>query len=730
MSQFGCAAPRSARRSPCPICAPHQDGHLQKFRLQKAPNRRQTHSAAQKAQARVGSSGGQHPPGSVAGAAGAGARRQLQAPRPAAGERQLQLDVRDGDAQDADLERGNSIVQIDAAPFRAWYAQHYGIDLGKKTAAVEGGDGAGTEVHRSRSVLAKLASRQAKRQLERALEEQFQSGRLLACVRAGVGILREETGEAQEDQVREEGEKREAREERRLPYSGNRGGDSWASLSLSRILRWRILPSGLLFASKLSAEVTVDQSQQQQRHPDAVQEADAAAHGHGGDDQGAKHRRQALQHVKVDSQLSPHAVAADAAACARFTFERSADVVSAARRLQLEAHSAQRASGLSGGGKYGSCSTHEWSEGLSGAVADRCAGAFAGTASAASGSSAVVRNIFRGNALTRACRASSDSSSVSAIRISRMGRMPPARWEFAVSGRLDRRRSDGSGGRRGSRNRRRRPLPAPAPRLATAPEPRYAKRRVANMSSVSMHNTGKCLVEPSSSGPRLPLTLTSVPRHNPNGPPLSFSVDRSGALSRSVAAGTSGSARADDTTIAQLRATTASSVSVVFFYSHGPAIQSAHPLRVWRQRGARADPRAGQRRQDHHPVQNAGSGLATGTHAHGRLQPGDAAGGRAEAAVLGLGWARVHPAVLAFVFLPPRGGPICGGQRGHRTYGGGATRAAQYLTGAGAGERGGVGAGQQAGSRGCAQRGRRERSPAAERAAAHLDGDGHQRPER
>ncbi|KAK4534028.1 hypothetical protein CDCA_CDCA01G0053 [Cyanidium caldarium] len=81
----------------------------------------------------------------------------------------------------------NSIVQIDAAPFRAWYAQHYGIDLGKKTAAVEGGDGAGTEVHRSRSVLAKLASRQAKRQLERALEEQFQSGRLLACVSSRPG---------------------------------------------------------------------------------------------------------------------------------------------------------------------------------------------------------------------------------------------------------------------------------------------------------------------------------------------------------------------------------------------------------------------------------------------------------------------------------------------------------------------------------------------------------------
>jgi small subunit ribosomal protein S8e len=29
----------------------------------------------------------------------------------------------------------SAIVQVDAAPFRTWYAQHYGIDLGKKKKA-------------------------------------------------------------------------------------------------------------------------------------------------------------------------------------------------------------------------------------------------------------------------------------------------------------------------------------------------------------------------------------------------------------------------------------------------------------------------------------------------------------------------------------------------------------------------------------------------------------------
>jgi small subunit ribosomal protein S8e len=81
-----------------------------------------------------------------------------------------------------------SIVHIDATPFRTWYYQHYGIDLGKKAvSSADGTDGTTTEAKRSASVLAKLAARQAKRSLEKALEDQFNSGRLLACIASRPG---------------------------------------------------------------------------------------------------------------------------------------------------------------------------------------------------------------------------------------------------------------------------------------------------------------------------------------------------------------------------------------------------------------------------------------------------------------------------------------------------------------------------------------------------------------
>merc|ERR1712159_610096 len=54
----------------------------------------------------------------------------------------------------------NCIVQVDATPFRQWYKQHYGVDLGK---------------------------RNKERQLETSLAEQFQAGRLLACVSSRPG---------------------------------------------------------------------------------------------------------------------------------------------------------------------------------------------------------------------------------------------------------------------------------------------------------------------------------------------------------------------------------------------------------------------------------------------------------------------------------------------------------------------------------------------------------------
>ena len=76
----------------------------------------------------------------------------------------------------------NCIVQVDATPFRQWYKQHYGVDLGKKKK-----DAPEEEVKQSKHVVAKLAGRNKERQLETSLAEQFQAGRLLACVSSRPG---------------------------------------------------------------------------------------------------------------------------------------------------------------------------------------------------------------------------------------------------------------------------------------------------------------------------------------------------------------------------------------------------------------------------------------------------------------------------------------------------------------------------------------------------------------
>jgi small subunit ribosomal protein S8e len=77
----------------------------------------------------------------------------------------------------------NTIVQIDATPFRQWYLKHYGVDLSKKTP----GAAAAEPVKQSGHVKAKLAARNTTRELESAIVEQFASGRVLACVSSRPG---------------------------------------------------------------------------------------------------------------------------------------------------------------------------------------------------------------------------------------------------------------------------------------------------------------------------------------------------------------------------------------------------------------------------------------------------------------------------------------------------------------------------------------------------------------
>jgi small subunit ribosomal protein S8e len=75
----------------------------------------------------------------------------------------------------------NTIVQIDATPFRQFYAKHYGVELGKKQA--KGGDAEPKSGH----VQAKLKHRLQAQRLDAAIEEQFNGGRLLACISSRPG---------------------------------------------------------------------------------------------------------------------------------------------------------------------------------------------------------------------------------------------------------------------------------------------------------------------------------------------------------------------------------------------------------------------------------------------------------------------------------------------------------------------------------------------------------------
>jgi len=78
----------------------------------------------------------------------------------------------------------NAIVSIDATPFRQWYEQHYGAELGKKKKDKKV---AAETTAQSNHVQRKIAKRQQGRTVESALDDQFASGRLLACVSSRPG---------------------------------------------------------------------------------------------------------------------------------------------------------------------------------------------------------------------------------------------------------------------------------------------------------------------------------------------------------------------------------------------------------------------------------------------------------------------------------------------------------------------------------------------------------------
>jgi small subunit ribosomal protein S8e len=78
-----------------------------------------------------------------------------------------------------------TIVQVDAAPFKQFYAKHYGVALGRKAAKKDAD--AEEEEKKSGHVVAKQKARAADQKLDPSIEDQFNSGRLLACIASRPG---------------------------------------------------------------------------------------------------------------------------------------------------------------------------------------------------------------------------------------------------------------------------------------------------------------------------------------------------------------------------------------------------------------------------------------------------------------------------------------------------------------------------------------------------------------
>ena len=83
----------------------------------------------------------------------------------------------------------NTIVQVDATPFRKFYQETYDVELGKKKLKEIAAEGEKQEEKKkkSRHVLALLKRRQATRVLDSHVSEQFNAGRLLACISSRPG---------------------------------------------------------------------------------------------------------------------------------------------------------------------------------------------------------------------------------------------------------------------------------------------------------------------------------------------------------------------------------------------------------------------------------------------------------------------------------------------------------------------------------------------------------------
>merc|ERR1711939_1271257 len=80
----------------------------------------------------------------------------------------------------------SAVVQVDAAPFRQWYENHYGQGVGRRRQRAAGEKD--EEVKKSKSVEAKQADRFKKQgKVEPAIERQFEASRLYAVIASRPG---------------------------------------------------------------------------------------------------------------------------------------------------------------------------------------------------------------------------------------------------------------------------------------------------------------------------------------------------------------------------------------------------------------------------------------------------------------------------------------------------------------------------------------------------------------
>jgi small subunit ribosomal protein S8e len=79
----------------------------------------------------------------------------------------------------------NCIVVIDSNPFRQWYLKHYDVELNKKK--VEESDKERAESKKSKHLLARLKANTKNRVIDQKVADQFNSGRLFACISSRPG---------------------------------------------------------------------------------------------------------------------------------------------------------------------------------------------------------------------------------------------------------------------------------------------------------------------------------------------------------------------------------------------------------------------------------------------------------------------------------------------------------------------------------------------------------------